>query len=183
MKLSLFAAPLAAAMLLTGAGSAAAMPAGEAKAATASNSIVDIAIASADHSTLVAALSAAGLVETLASPGPFTVFAPTNAAFAKLPAGTVDSLLKPENRQELTAVLTYHVVPGKLSAADIAAQAKANGGKAVLTTVQGETLTVWNKAGDWYVTDAAGKSAKIGPADLMPSNGVIHVIDSVLLPN
>ena len=183
MKLSLFAMPVAAALLVTSATNAIAAPTSGDATVAVSNSIVDTAIASPDHSTLVAAVSAAGLVETLASPGPFTVFAPTNAAFAKLPSGTVDSLLKPENRQELTAVLTYHVVAGKLTAGDIAAQAKANGGKAVLTTVQGDTLTIWNKGGDWYVTDGAGKSAKIGPADLMPSNGVIHVIDGVLLPN
>ena len=114
--------------------------------------------------------------------GPFTVFAPTNAAFAKLPAGTVDTLLKPENKAMLTGILTYHVVPGRLTATDIAAQAKANGGKATLTTVQGAKLTVWEKDGSWYVGDAKGGMAKIGPADVLQSNGVIHVIDGVLLP-
>jgi uncharacterized surface protein with fasciclin (FAS1) repeats len=170
-------------MLAASAAPAAANPTADHAPMAASNTIVDTAVASPDHTTLVAAVTAANLAETLAAPGPYTVFAPTNAAFAKLPDGTVDSLLKPENRQELTAVLTYHVVMGKVTAADIAAQAKANGGKAVLTTLQGGTLTAWKKAGNWYVTDGAGKSAKIGPADLMPSNGVIHVIDGVLLPN
>ena len=144
--------------------------------------IVENAANSKDHTTLVAAVKAAGLAETLSGAGPFTVFAPTNAAFAKLPAGTVDTLLKPENKAMLTGILTYHVVPGRLTATDIAAQAKANGGKAVLTTVQGAMLTVWKKDGSWYVSDAKGGTAKIGPADVLQSNGVIHVIDGVLLP-
>ena len=144
--------------------------------------IVENAGNSKDHTTLVAAVKAAGVAETLSSAGPFTVFAPTNAAFAKLPAGTVDTLLKPENKAMLTGILTYHVVPGRLTATDIAAQAKANGGKATLTTVQGAKLTVWEKDGSWYVGDAKGGMAKIGPADVLQSNGVIHVIDGVLLP-
>lgn len=144
--------------------------------------IVENAADSKDHTTLVAAVKAAGLAETLSGAGPFTVFAPTNAAFAKLPAGTVDTLLKPENKAMLTGILTYHVVPGRLTATDIAAQARANGGKAVLTTVQGAKLTVWEKDGSWYVSDAKGGTAKIGPADVLQSNGVIHVIDGVLLP-
>ena len=144
--------------------------------------IVENAANSKDHTTLVAAVKAAGLAETLSGAGPFTVFAPTNAAFAKLPAGTVDTLLKPENKAMLTGILTYHVVPGRLTATDIAAQAKANGGKAVLTTVQGAKLPVWEKDGSWYVSDAKGGTAKIGPADVLQSNGVIHVIDGVLLP-
>jgi len=144
--------------------------------------IVENAANSKDHTTLVAAVKAAGLAETLSGAGPFTVFAPTNAAFAKLPAGTVDTLLKPENKAMLTGILTYHVVPGRLTATDIAAQARANGGKAVLTTVQGAKLTVWEKDGSWYVSDAKGGTAKIGPADVLQSNGVIHVIDGVLLP-
>lgn len=144
--------------------------------------IVDNAVNSKDHTTLVAAVKAAGLVDTLKSAGPFTVFAPTNAAFAKLPAGTVDTLLKPENKATLTSVLTYHVVPGKMNAKDLAAKAAANGGKAMLTTAQGETLTVWQKGADWYVTDAKGGSAKITIADVNQSNGVIHVIDTVLMP-
>ncbi len=144
--------------------------------------IVENAANSKDHTTLVAAVKAAGLAETLSGAGPFTVFAPTNAAFAKLPAGTVDTLLKPENKAMLTGILTYHVVPGRLTATDIAAQARANGGKAVLTTVQGAKLTVWEKDGSWYVSDAKGGTAKIGPADVLQSNGVFHVIDGVLLP-
>jgi uncharacterized surface protein with fasciclin (FAS1) repeats len=144
--------------------------------------IVENAANSKDHTTLVAAVKAAGLADTLSGAGPFTVFAPTNAAFAKLPAGTVDTLLKPENKATLTGILTYHVVPGRLTATDIAAQAKANGGKAILTTVQGAQLTVWETDGVWYITDAKGGTAKIGPADVLQSNGVIHVIDGVLLP-
>lgn len=147
-----------------------------------SKDIIDNAINSVDHTTLVAAVKAAGLVETLKGPGPFTVFAPTNAAFEKLPAGTVDTLLKPENKATLTSVLTYHVVAGKMGAADIAAAAKVNGGKAVLTTVQGEKLTAWKMGKDWYLTDAKGGKAKITIADVNQSNGVIHVIDTVLMP-
>ncbi|WP_066653496.1 MULTISPECIES: fasciclin domain-containing protein [Sphingomonas] len=144
--------------------------------------IVENAVNSKDHTTLVAAVKAAGLVETLSSKGPFTVFAPTNAAFAKLPAGTVDTLLKPENKGTLTAVLTYHVVAGKVSAAQLASKVKMGGGKAMLTTVQGGTLT-FAKAGNGYtVTDAKGNAANITIADVNQSNGVIHVIDGVLLP-
>lgn len=144
--------------------------------------IVENAVNSKDHTTLVAAVKAAGLVDTLSSPGPFTVFAPTNAAFAKLPAGTVETLLKPENKATLTAVLTYHVVPGKISAAAIAANAKAHMGKATYTTVQGGTLTFSKGTKGWIVTDAKGGTAHITIADVNQSNGVIHVIDGVLLP-
>ncbi len=144
--------------------------------------IVDNAVNSKDHTTLVAAVKAAGLVDTLKSPGPFTVFAPTNAAFAKLPAGTVDTLLKPENKGTLTAVLTYHVVPGKMMAGDIAAKAKANGGKLELTTVQGEKITLSKSGYGWIITDAKGGTSKITIADVAQKNGVIHVVDSVLLP-
>ncbi|MBA4762166.1 MAG: fasciclin domain-containing protein [Sphingomonas sp.] len=144
--------------------------------------IVDNAVNSKDHTTLVAAVKAAGLVDTLKSPGPFTVFAPTNAAFAKLPAGTVDTLLKPENKGTLTAVLTYHVVPGKMMAADIAAKAKANGGKLELTTVLGEKITLSKRGYGWIITDAKGGTSKITIADVAQKNGVIHVVDSVLLP-
>ena len=144
--------------------------------------IVQNAVNSKDHTTLVAAVKAAGLVETLSGPGPFTVFAPTNAAFAKLPAGTVDTLLKPENKDQLAGVLTYHVLPGKVSAMQIAAKVKAGGGKATYTTVQGGMLT-FAKAGMGYtVSDAKGDTAKITIADVNQSNGVIHVIDTVLLP-
>ena len=144
--------------------------------------IIDNAVNSKDHTTLVAAVKAAGLVDTLKGAGPFTVFAPTNAAFAKLPASTVDTLVKPENKAMLTNILTYHVVAGRMTAKDIAAKAKMNGGKAVLTTVQGESLTAWEKDGAWYLTDAKGGMAKISIANVMQSNGVIHVIDTVLMP-
>lgn len=144
--------------------------------------IIDNAVNSKDHTTLVAAVKAAGLVDTLKGKGPFTVFAPTNDAFAKLPSGTVDTLLKPENKDTLTKVLTYHVVPGRISASDIAAKAKANGGKAVFKTVEGEDLTAWEKDGAWYLTDAKGGSSKITIANVMQSNGVIHVVDTVLMP-
>jgi uncharacterized surface protein with fasciclin (FAS1) repeats len=140
------------------------------------------ALAAAATNPLVAAVKAAGLVETLSGPGPFTVFAPTNAAFAKLPAGTVDTLLKPENKAQLTAVLTYHVVPGTVTAQDIAAKIKADMGKATYATVQGGTLTFMASGKDYTVTDAKGNSAKITIANVMQSNGVIHVIDTVMLP-
>ncbi|CAN5220839.1 fasciclin domain-containing protein [soil metagenome] len=144
--------------------------------------IIDNAVNSSDHTTLVAAVKAAGLVETLKGPGPFTVFAPTNEAFAKLPAGTVETLVKPESKDMLTKILTYHVVAGSMTAKDIAAKAKANGGKAVLTTVEGENLTAWEKGGAWYLTDAKGGTSKITIANVMQSNGVIHVVDTVLMP-
>lgn len=145
--------------------------------------IVENAVNSKDHTTLVAAVKAAGLVDTLSGPGPFTVFAPTNEAFAKLPAGTVESLVKPENKAALTKILTYHVVPGKMSAGMLASSARDHGGKAMLTTVQGEKLTVTKGAGgSWWVIDAHGGKAKITIADVNQSNGVIHVIDKVLMP-
>jgi uncharacterized surface protein with fasciclin (FAS1) repeats len=145
--------------------------------------IVENAVNSKDHTTLVAAVKAAGLVDTLEGPGPFTVFAPVNAAFAKLPAGTVDTLLKPENKGTLTAVLTYHVVPGKLSVEELESQAKANGGHATLTTVQGEKLDVFPKGRKLEIKDAKGDVATVTIGDVFQSNGVIHVIDTVLLPN
>lgn len=147
-----------------------------------SKTIVANAMNSKDHTTLVAAVKAAGLVDTLSGPGPFTVFAPTNAAFAKLPAGTVDTLVKPENKAALTKILTYHVVAGRMTAADLKANAMAHGGKAMLKTVQGETLTVSKAGMGWKVTDAKGGSAMITIADVMQSNGVIHVVDTVLMP-
>lgn len=182
MKLSKLSASLAALMMVAGGGAALANPMVGGAAMYETKNIVENAVNSKDHTTLVAAVQAAGLVDTLASPGPFTVFAPTNVAFGKLPAGTVDTLLKPENKGMLTAVLTYHVVPGTLTAGDLAANAQANGGKAVLTTVQGAKLTVWGKDGKWYVTDAKGGKAEITIADVKQSNGVIHVVDDVLLP-
>ena len=147
-----------------------------------SKTIVENAVNSKDHTTLVAAVKAAGLVETLSSPGPFTVFAPTNAAFAKLPAGTVETLVKPENKATLTTILTYHVVAGRLTAADIEAKAKVGGGKAVLTTVQGQPLIVAKGHHGWTITDAKGGVSNITIADVLQSNGVIHVIDTVLMP-
>lgn len=144
--------------------------------------IVDNAVNSKDHTTLVAAVKAAGLVDTLKSAGPFTVFAPTNAAFAKLPAGTVDTLLKPENKAMLTSVLTYHVVPGKMSAADVVAAIKAGGGKAVLTTVQGGKITASMMGKTVMLTDAKGGMSHVTIADVNQSNGVIHVTDGVMLP-
>jgi uncharacterized surface protein with fasciclin (FAS1) repeats len=144
--------------------------------------IVENAVNSKDHTTLVAAVKAAGLVDTLESAGPFTVFAPINRAFDKLPAGTVDTLLKPENKGLLTAVLTYHVVPGKLSADDLMKDIKANGGKAYLTTVQGEKLEVLEKGRQLEIKDVKGDLGKITIADVFQSNGVIHVIDTVMQP-
>ena len=148
----------------------------------ASKDIVDNAAKSADHTTLVAAVTAAGLVDTLKSPGPFTVFAPTNAAFAALPAGTVDTLLKPESKADLTKVLTYHVVPGKIDAATLVAQIQSGGGSATLTTVEGGTLTAKLAGAGVSLTDAKGNVAAVTTADVMQSNGVIHVIDKVLMP-
>lgn len=147
-----------------------------------SKNIVENAVNSKDHKTLVAAVKAAGLVETLQSEGPFTVFAPTDAAFAKLPAGTVENLVKPENKAMLTKILTYHVLPGKYSAKQVWAAVKAGNGKAMMKTVQGEELTFWTKGKNLYVTDAKGNKAKVTIADVNQSNGVIHVIDTVLMP-
>lgn len=144
--------------------------------------IVENAAASPIHTTLVAAVKAAGLVDTLSGPGPFTVFAPTDAAFKKLPAGTVDTLVKPENKAMLTGILTYHVVPGRITSADIAAKAKANGGTATYTTVQGEPL-MFKKAGAGFtIMDGKGDMGKITIPNVYQSNGVIHVIDTVMMP-
>ena len=144
--------------------------------------IIENAVKSKDHTTLVAAVKAAGLVETLSSAGPFTVFAPTNAAFKKLPAGTVDNLLKSESKAALTGVLTYHVIAGKVSAADVIAGIKAGGGKFVAKTVAGGELTFSLKGKKVQITDASGGKAFVTIADVNQSNGVIHVIDGVLLP-
>ncbi len=144
--------------------------------------IVDIAVGSKDHTTLVAAVKAAGLVETLKSAGPFTVFAPTNAAFDKLPAGTVATLVKPENKATLTAILTYHVVAGKFSATDVVAAIKAGNGTATLTTVQGGKLKASLKGSSVILTDEKGGTSTVIVADLNATNGVIHVIDTVVLP-
>ncbi|UUF13366.1 MULTISPECIES: fasciclin domain-containing protein [Flavobacterium] len=144
--------------------------------------IIENAVNSKDHTTLVAAVKAADLVETLQGKGPFTVFAPTNAAFDKLPAGTVETLLKPENKKMLQTILTYHVAAGKWNASDIAKAIKAGKGKATIKTVSGGTLTAWMKGKDLYISDENGGEAKVTIADVNQSNGVIHVVDAVLLP-
>ena len=144
--------------------------------------IVENAVNSKDHTTLVAAVKAADLVSTLESKGPFTVFAPVNSAFAALPAGTVETLLKPENKKMLTSILTYHVISGKFSASDLMKRVKKGNGKAMLKTVQGENLTFTMKGDKLMVTDAKGNMADITIADVNQSNGVIHVIDKVLMP-
>ncbi|WP_333586324.1 fasciclin domain-containing protein [Phenylobacterium sp.] len=153
-----------------------------APAPAAETNIVQGAQASPDHTTLVAAVQAAGLTETLSGPGPFTVFAPTNAAFEKLPAGTVDGLLQPTARDQLTAILTYHVVPGELKAADVLAAIEAGGGTATLTTVQGGELRASVVNGAVQLTDAQGNTSLVTATDLDQSNGVIHVIDTVIMP-
>jgi uncharacterized surface protein with fasciclin (FAS1) repeats len=147
-----------------------------------SKTIVENAVNSKDHTTLVAAVKAAGLVDTLNGPGPFTVFAPTNAAFAKLPAGTVDTLLKPENHDMLVKVLTYHVVPGRVTAADLRSMISQGGGKAELKTVEGETLTAKMMGKHLVLVDAKGGVATVTQPDVMQSNGVIHVTDTVSMP-
>lgn len=144
--------------------------------------IVENASAANNLTTLVAAVKAADLVETLSGPGPFTVFAPTDAAFAKLPAGTVETLVKPENKATLASILTYHVLPGKLMSTDIAAAIKAGGGKAMVTTVNGGQLTASMMGGKLMLTDAKGGMSMVSMADVKQSNGVVHVIDTVVLP-
>ncbi|WP_026753153.1 fasciclin domain-containing protein [Sediminibacter sp. Hel_I_10] len=144
--------------------------------------IVENAVESKDHTTLVAAVKAADLVETLSSEGPFTVFAPTNKAFEALPEGTVETLLKPENKEQLQTILTYHVVAGKYNAADIAKLIEKNNGKAELATVSGGTLVATAKDGKVFITDENGNSSQVTIADVNQSNGVIHVVDAVVLP-
>ena len=148
----------------------------------ASKDIIDNAVNSKDHTTLVAAVKAAGLVHTLKGPGPFTVFAPTNDAFAALPAGTVDTLLKPENKAALTKVLTYHVVAGKMDSGALMKAIDAGNGKATLTEVSGGTLTATRSGSMIMLTDESGGMAHVTSPDVVQSNGVIHVIDKVLLP-
>jgi uncharacterized surface protein with fasciclin (FAS1) repeats len=145
--------------------------------------IIENAVNSQDHTTLVAAVKAAGLVDTLSGPGPFTVFAPTNEAFAKLPAGTVDTLLKPENKDQLVKILTYHVVAGRVNSKDLVKMIKKGGGKAELKTVSGGTLTASLDMGKIVLTDEKGGTATVTIPNVYQSNGVIHVIDAVLLPN
>ncbi len=147
-----------------------------------SKNIIENAVNSKDHKTLVTAVKAAGLVETLQGKGPFTVLAPTDAAFAKLPKGTVENLVKAENKATLTKILTYHVLPGKFNAKEIWAAVKAGNGKSMMKTVEGEELTFWTKGKDLYVRDAKGNDAKVTIVDVNQSNGVIHVIDTVLMP-
>jgi uncharacterized surface protein with fasciclin (FAS1) repeats len=147
-----------------------------------SKDIVDNAVNSADHTTLVAAVKAAGLVDTLKSKGPFTVFAPVNSAFDKLPAGTVDNLLKPENKGMLTNILTYHVIAGRFDSKAIAAKIKAGKGKAWFKAVNGGTLTAWMEGNTLVLADEKGGQSRVTIADVYQSNGVIHVVDSVLLP-
>lgn len=148
----------------------------------ANKNIIENAVNSADHTTLVAAVKAAGLVDTLSGSGPFTVFAPTNAAFAKLPAGTVDTLLQPANRAMLTSVLTYHVVPDRISAADLMSKIRAGGGSARLTTVQGGVLTARMMGNTVMLVDAKGGMSHVTQANVFQSNGVIHVTDAVSIP-
>ncbi|MFS8063528.1 MAG: fasciclin domain-containing protein [Luteimonas sp.] len=148
----------------------------------ASKDIIDNAVNSKDHTTLVAAVKAAGLVDTLKGAGPFTVFAPTNAAFNLLPSGTVDTLLKPENKPTLTSILTYHVVPGRIDSAALASKIREGGGTATLTTVNGEPLRAMMHGDAVMLTDAKGNTAMVTIADVMQSNGVIHVVDKVLRP-
>ena len=148
-----------------------------------SKNIIQNAVNSKDHTTLVAAVKAAGLVDTLEGPGPFTVFAPVNSAFDKLPAGTVDTLLKPENKAALVKVLTYHVVAGKVSSHQLVRMIRQGGGKATLKTVEGGTIVATLAGGKVMLTDEKGGMATVTIADVYQSNGVIHVIDSVLLPN
>lgn len=147
-----------------------------------SKNIVENAVNSKDHTTLVAAVKAAELVDVLSSDGPFTVFAPTNAAFEKLPKGTVESLVQPENKEQLQTILKYHVVSGNWNAMDLAKAIKDNKGKAVIKTVSGGTITAWMDGKDVYISDENGNKAKVTIADVKQSNGVIHVIDTVLLP-
>lgn len=189
MRAKLISAAVIGALLAAGGGSFAA--AGNAKEKTVtvggapmypSKNIVQNAVNSKDHTTLVAAVKAAGLVDTLSSAGPFTVFAPTNAAFGKLPAGTVDTLVKPENKATLTKILTYHVVPGRMSSSDLMAKARMGMGKNTLTTAEGETLTIKAQGGAIWIVDAKGGMSKVTIANVNQSNGVIHVVDTVLMP-
>ncbi len=168
-------------LMLATAAAAAFVPA-SASAGAAKCNLVAAAMQSQDHQTLVAAVKAAGLVDTLAGRGPFTVFAPTDAAFAKLPAGTVDTLLKPANRDQLRSVLTYHVVSGKVTSSQLVEAIRKGGGQAMLKTVQGGTLTARLSGASVAITDAAGGTAMVTRADLVQSNGIIHVTDAVSLP-
>jgi uncharacterized surface protein with fasciclin (FAS1) repeats len=182
-KIKLFGATAIAAFALATGAFAAGEPMVGGAAMFPTKNIVENAMNSKDHTTLVAAVKAGGLVDTLEGAGPFTVFAPTNEAFAALPAGTVDTLLKPENKPTLDKVLTYHVVPGRLDTMALDKQIMSGGGKAQLKTVQGDMLTVTGSGKDLMVTDDKGNMAKITIADVYQSNGVILVVDKVLMPN
>ena len=183
MKLKLFATTAAFGLVLGTAAMAVTDPMVGGAAMFPTKNIVENAVNSKDHTTLVAAVKAAGLVDTLEGAGPFTVFAPTNEAFAALPAGTVDNLLKPENKGMLTQVLTYHVVPGRYDRMAIEAGIKtAPGGKLMLKTAEGETLTLAEGNGGVWVTDQKGNTARVTIPDVYQSNGVIMVVDKVLMP-
>ena len=183
MKLKLLSAAAVVALAVAGGAIAAGEPMVGGAPMYANRNIIQNAADSRDHTTLVAAVKAGGLVETLQGAGPFTVFAPTNAAFAALPAGTVDTLLKPENKDTLDKILTYHVVAGRLDSRMLDQEITTGGGKAVLKTVQGEPLTVQGSGKNLMVTDEKGGTAHITIADVYQSNGVIQVVDKVLLPN
>jgi len=183
MKFKSLSAAAAIALAVAGGAIAAGEPMVGGAPMYANRNIIQNAVNSKDHTTLVAAVKAGGLVETLQGAGPFTVFAPTNAAFAALPAGTVETLLKPENKGTLDKILTYHVVPGRLDSRMLDQQIAMGGGKAVLKTVQGETLMVQGTGKNLLVTDEKGGSARITIADVYQSNGVIQVVDKVLMPN
>jgi uncharacterized surface protein with fasciclin (FAS1) repeats len=183
MKIKLLSAAAIVALAVAGGAIAAGDPMVGGAPMYANKNIIQNAVNSRDHTTLVAAMKAGGLVDTLQGAGPFTVFAPTNAAFAALPAGTVDTLLKPENKDTLDKILTYHVVAGRLDSRMLDQEITTGGGKAVLKTVQGEPLTVQGSGKNLMVTDEKGGTAHITIADVYQSNGVIQVVDKVLLPN
>ena len=183
MKIKLLSAAAVVALAVAGGAIAAGDPMVGGAPMYATKNIIQNAVNSKDHTTLVAAVKAGGLVDTLQGSGPFTVFAPTNTAFAALPAGTVDTLLKPENKDALDKILTYHVVPGRLDSRMLDQQITTGGGRAVLKTVQGEPLTVQGSGRNLTVTDEKGGTARITIADVYQSNGVIQVVDKVLLPN
>jgi uncharacterized surface protein with fasciclin (FAS1) repeats len=183
MKLGIWCGVALATLALATTGHAAKNPIVGGQEMFPNKNIIQNAVNSADHITLVAAVKAAGLVETLQGTGPFTVFAPTNAAFGKLPGGTVDTLLKPENKATLTKVLTYHVVPGRISSADLKKSIKKGDGSATLKTVSGGTLWAMMQGNDIVLKDEKGSSSTITQANVFQSNGVIHVVDSVVLPN
>jgi uncharacterized surface protein with fasciclin (FAS1) repeats len=183
MKTRLITTALALALFEAGAAHAQQDPMVGGAAMYPTKNIIDNAVNSQDHTTLVAAVKTAGLVDTLKGPGPFTVFAPTNQAFAKLPAGTEETFLKPENKETLTKILTYHVVAGKVSSKDLVKMIKDGHGTATLKTVGGGTLTAMVQGGKIMLKDERGGISTVTIADVFQSNGVIHVIDTVLMPN